>query len=247
MKISNKILYTIIVVLTIIIGLLLNSYKNKVNDNNTITNMYKVANSEITRITNSKGEIETQVEIITNKNTKLLKDLESNDKTIIKLKKEVDYYKNKLYDNSSVSIISSQTNISNSEHTYIVDNFTVDTIDNTGYSNDDIIDLSNFTPIMPTYITNISKYGEWITGKIVANQDSIAYNINIKNELSIVLGEEKQGFLKPRIPVAIVKDENPYTDIKDMKVYKVEKDHTSEFRWFIRGGTLGFLVGFFIK
>lgn len=235
MKISNKILYTIIVVLTIIVCLLLNSYKNKVNENDVIKNMYKIANSEITKIVNSNGELETKIEIITTKNVKLLADLESNDKTIVKLKKEVDYYKNKLYDNSSVSIISSQTNISNSEPTVI---YLPDT---------NVIDLSNFTPIMPTYITNISKYDEWITGKIVANQDSIAYNINIKNELSIVLGEEKQGFLKPRIPVAIVKDENPYTDIKDMKVYKVEQDHTSEFRWFIRGGILGFLVGFFIN
>ena len=235
MKISNKVLYTIIVVLTIIICLLLNSYKNKVNENNTIKNIYHTANSEVTKLINSNGELETKIEIITTKNVKLLADLESSDKTIIKLKKEVDYYKNKLYDNSSVSIISSQTNISNNEPTII---YVPDT---------NIIDLSNFTPIMPTYITNISKYGEWITGKIVANQDSIAYNINIKNELSVVLGEEKQGFLKPRIPVAIVKDENPYTDIKDMKVYKVEKNHKSQFRTFIQGSIFGFLVGFFIN
>jgi len=235
MKISNKVLYTIIVVLTIIICLLLNSYKNKVNENNTIKNIYHTANSEVTKLINSNGELETKIEIITTKNVKLLADLESSDKTIIKLKKEVDYYKNKLYDNSSVSIISSQTNISNNEPTII---YVPDT---------NIIDLSNFTPIMPTYITNISKYGEWITGKIVANQDSIAYNINIKNELSVVLGEEKQGFLKPRIPVAIVKDENPYTDIKDMKVYKVEKNHKSQFRTFMQGSIFGFLVGFFIN
>jgi flagellar biosynthesis/type III secretory pathway chaperone len=235
MKISNKVLYTIIVVLTIIICLLLNSYKNKVNENDAIKNMYHAANSEVTKIVNSNGELETKIEIITTKNVKLLADLESNDKTIIKLKKEVDYYKKKLYDNSSVSIISSQTNISNNEPTII---YVPDT---------NIIDLSNFTPIMPTYITNISKYGEWITGKIVANQDSIAYNINIKNELSVVLGEEKQGFLKPRIPVAIVKDENPYTDIKDMKVYKVEKNYKSQFRTFMQGSIFGFLVGFFIN
>lgn len=235
MKISNKVLYTIIVVLTIIICLLLNSYKNKVNENNTIKNIYHTANSEVTKLINSNGELETKIEIITTKNVKLLADLESSDKTIIKLKKEVDYYKNKLYDNSSVSIISSQTNISNNEPTII---YVPDT---------NIIDLSNFTPIMPTYITNISKYGEWITGKIVANQDSIAYNINIKNELSVVLGEEKQGFLRPRIPVAIVKDENPYTDIKDMKVYKVEKNHKSQFRTFMQGSIFGFLVGFFIN
>lgn len=235
MKISNKFLYTIIVVLTIIICLLLNSYKNKVNENDAIKNIYHVANSEVTKLLNSNGELETKIEIITTKNVKLLADLESSDKTIIKLKKEVDYYKNKLYDNSSVSIISSQTNISNNEPTVI---YVPDT---------NIIDLSNFTPIMPTYITNISKYGEWITGKIVANQDSIAYNINIKNELSVVLGEEKQGFLRPRIPVAIVKDENPYTDIKDMKVYKVEKNHKSQFRTFIQGSIFGFLVGFFIN
>ncbi len=235
MKISNKFLYTIIVVLTIIICLLLNSYKNKVNENDAIKNIYHVANSEVTKLLNSNGELETKIEIITTKNVKLLADLESSDKTIIKLKKEVDYYKNKLYDNSSVSIISSQTNISNNEPTVI---YVPDT---------NIIDLSNFTPIMPTYITNISKYGEWITGKIVANQDSIAYNINIKNKLSVVLGEEKQGFLRPRIPVAIVKDENPYTDIKDMKVYKVEKNHKSQFRTFIQGSIFGFLVGFFIN
>ena len=62
---------------------------------------------------------------------------------------------------------------------------------------------------------------KWRTVSSVSNKDTTTYDVRTYSELSLVLGLEKQGFLKKKKPYAKVSDKNPYTNIKDMRVYQV--------------------------
>jgi len=219
---NNKVLFFVIVIFAITLCVSLHNNNKLANDNKELSNLYPIAQSELEKTINSKGILENKTKVLETTNVKLLKELQSKDESIIKLKQQVEYYKNKLSSGSSVTVVTTETNASGSN------------------VNEPIEYTFDCDSTFPIYKSNIKNFGEWITGNVIASKDSTSINLKIKNDFNIVIGEEKQGFLKPKKPIAIITNENPYTDVKDMKVYRVaiKPKHTA------RNIGIGVLTGF---
>lgn len=130
--------------------------------------------------------------------------LQTKDKQILELQKRVKEYKDKLKEGSSVTIIKGET--------------VYDTIYET---KDSIREILGEISIIDT-IDN-----EWITSIFGFNKDSTLYSLKVRNDYTIVIGEEKQGFLKPRKPFAEVINENPYSVTDTLRTYRVSTNTSS--------------------
>lgn len=75
----------------------------------------------------------------------------------------------------------------------------------------------------PVYESNFNLKG-WIWGSSISTKDSTSYKINYREELSLVIGREKTGFLGlgKSTPYADVTLHNPYSVVKDMRVYQTK-------------------------
>lgn len=139
--------------------------------------------------------------------------LQTKDKQILELQKRVKEYKDKLKEGSSVTIIKGET--------------VYDTIYET---KDSIKEILGEISIIDT-VDN-----KWITSVFGFNKDSTIYSLKVRNNYTVVIGEEKQGFLKPRKPFAEVINENPYSVTDTLRTYRVSTN-TSNFD--MKSATIG--------
>lgn len=138
--------------------------------------------------------------------------LQTKDKEIKELQKEVNNYKNKLGSSGSVTKFRTITNVELREVTKI-----------------DTLRIVNGLDKFPEYSSEINKDG-WIVGVIVANSDSIKADLKVKNDYSVIIGEERQGLFKPKKPFVEVKNNNPYSETESLRTYRVfDKTKKSKF------------------
>lgn len=132
--------------------------------------------------------------------------LATKDSVILKLQKLVKDNQKYISKQGSVATVSTETNIDATVATII--------------ENDPLIPEKDKYPI---YKSNFNLKG-WIWGSSVATRDSTSYKINYKEELTLVIGREKHGFLGlgKSTPFADVKLLNPYSSVKDMRVYQTQ-------------------------
>lgn len=130
--------------------------------------------------------------------------LQTKDKQILELQKRVKEYKDKLKEGSSVTIIKGET--------------VYDTIYET---KDSIREILGEISVIDT-VDN-----KWITSVFGFNKDSTIYSLKVRNNYTVVIGEEKQGFLKPRKPFAEVINENPYSVTDTLRTYRVSTNTSS--------------------
>ena len=64
----------------------------------------------------------------------------------------------------------------------------------------------------------------WVVGSIKASEDSTKINLKVKNDYTVIIGEEKTGFLGlgKRKPFVEVTNKNPYSETTSLKTYQVE-------------------------
>lgn len=80
----------------------------------------------------------------------------------------------------------------------------------------------------------------WVIGNTIASRDSTEINLKIKNDYSVVIGNESQGwFKKPKMFVEVTNN-NPYTDIKTLRTYKVVSPREKKFGL---GPIIGYGIG----
>jgi len=148
----------------------------------------------------------SKIEVIKTSNTKNFINLKSNDKEVQELQKLVKSYGDKLKKQGSVTIFSSNTNV-----------------DTTIVTKVDTIDILKDKLIIkkPLYYSSFNLKG-WVTGITKATEDSIQINLKVKNEYSVIIGEESQGWFKPKKPFVEVINKNPYSETIKLKTYQVE-------------------------
>lgn len=136
--------------------------------------------------------------------------LQSRDSTIIQLQKVVEKYQKKLTAGSSVTVLHTETNVNGTDDNIII-------------IPGDTVLLNNETYVYPQYLDTLGQYGDWITGAVLMTKDSLSLAIKIKHDYSIVVGEEKSGFLGlgKRIPFSEVTDANPYDSVTALRTYQV--------------------------
>ena len=75
----------------------------------------------------------------------------------------------------------------------------------------------------PIYNSSFDMDG-WVVGSVKASEDSTKINLRIKNDYTVIVGEEKTGFLGlgKRKPFVEVTNKNPYSETTSLKTYQVE-------------------------
>lgn len=121
-----------------------------------------------------------------------------------KLQEQVEKYKKQIKNGGSV------TNFTTITETEIKENTRVDTV---------VIDSTKSL----SYSADFNK-GGWVMGSVIARRDSINIALRVKNESTVVIGYDKQGFLglgKGK-PFALLTSLNPYSTTPTIKTYAVD-------------------------
>lgn len=176
-----------------------NLLKGKQNEIDKAKLETKMAITKMISYRNSDSLHVAKIAVIQSDREKDFLKIQSQDSMIVFLQQEVKRFKNKLKEGqSSVTVVESNTNISGSSST------------NISYP-EQSAGVNKL--IFPTYST--FKDTEWLKLGIVANKDSIHYDLNVRNKYSVVVGYDK------RKPFAEITNYNPYTETKDMRTYSV--------------------------
>lgn len=185
------------ILIAVIIGLL-SMYYYKNQDYVEQVDLLEASNDTIKKWKDSNGKAFAKIRVLETREVETFLKLESKEKTINDLKNLVKQNKKKLKNQGSASIIKSETKIDTVTKTIVVK----DTITN--------------KPIYKSFVKD-----KWYEINTVSKFDSTYHKIKTFSNLSLVIGFEKQGWFKKPLPYAVANDENPNTDIKDMRVYQV--------------------------
>ena len=157
-------------------------------------------------------------------------DLPINDSTIIALQEKVKHYKDELDKLRSVTTLSTITKWRTKVKTETIYLTQIDTIFIPG--SDRVVYKEKFSVdsifLTPTYKSTFDLDG-WVQGSVVSNEDSTEVNAFVKDDFTITIGNEKDGFFGESVPYAFVTSLNPYSRTKNFKTYSVKEDKRS--RW----------------
>ena len=163
--------------------------------------LIEASTNELKTWKDKNGQSLAKIQVLETRNEKTFLAFKSQDSTIQELQDLVKQNR-KLFKNSkgTASIIKSETKI--------------DTIAPTVVSQD-----SDSNPIYTAFIKD-----KWYNINSVATKDSTRVTLNTFHNMSLVMGSESQGLFKKRKTFATAKDENPHSNIKDMRIYNVTDD-----------------------
>jgi len=166
---------------------------------------------------NKDGENVAKIRVLETSNRDTFLAFKSQDSTIQELQQLVkenrELFKSS---NGSASIIKSETNIDVGAVTEVTQD------EDTG---------------TPVYTSDTKT--KWYEIKTVASKDSTKIKLKTVHSLSLVMGSESQGLFKKRKTYATAKDDNPFSDIKDMRIYNV----TENKKYFVVGPFVGLGIG----
>lgn len=150
---------------------------------------------------NKDGENVAKIQVLETKNQKTFLAFQSQNETIQELQKLVKENRS-LFKNSrgTAGVIKSETNIDTAAATIV--------------SKDD-----ENNPIYSSISEN-----EWYKIATIANKDSTQVSLSTFHNISLVMGSERPGLFKKKKTFATAKDSNPYSNIKDMRIYNVTED-----------------------
>lgn len=146
-----------------------------------------------------------RIALLETQNVNTFLDLYTKDKEIAKLQASVEANKKYLKEQGSVTNFTSETNIKTSTPTTVVET------------------SDPGSPIYKSPFNLRNKGITWVSGSVVASRDSTLVDLKVRNEYSLVIGEEPTGFLglgKPK-PFADVKNLNPWSETTDLRSYQV--------------------------
>lgn len=150
-----------------------------------------------------------KIAVLESEKVKTFTDLQTKDSIIISLQEEVKKHKKNLKKSGSVTKIETKTEVVYKEKR----NPTL---------NSDTLHFSNIN------------FQEWIKGKLLVQTDSVDLTLKIKNDYTVVIGQESQGWFKPKKTFAEITNKNPYSTIETMRTYAVTAPKTK--RWSIGAG-----------
>lgn len=164
---------------------------------NTENNLLKNSLDTLTKTKNKDGSETAKIALLEN-DTRTFLALKTMDSSIKSLQQEVSKYKSLLDKNGSVTVFSTTTIYNAGSRTSV-----------------------SGTTLNPIY-TAYSKDSLWIKWKTIASKDSTHLDLFIKNAYSVVIGQERYGFLRLKTkPIVQVTNKNPYTTTDAIRAYRV--------------------------
>ena len=147
----------------------------------------------------------TKIQIIETERTKDFLSLQSKDEEIIKLQKTVKQYEKQIKNQGSVTNFTSETKI-----------ITKDSLVTDSVCGKCSFYFSNSNP---WFSVDASVYPTE-----TPNQLNLSLDLKVKNEYSVIVGEEKQGLFKKPKPFVEVLNHNPYSETESLRTYQVSNN-----------------------
>mgnify|MGYP000078317186 CR=1 FL=1 len=154
-----------------------------------------------------------KIQVIETYNPKDFINIKSNDKEVQELQKVVKTYQDKLNKQGSVTIFNSNTNIDTKVPTKV----------------DTIYVPKDGLVVKKTVYNSSFNLGGWVVGTTKATEDSTQVSLKVKNEYSVIIGEESQGWFKPKKPFVEVINKNPYSETDKLRTYQVQTPAVKRF------------------
>lgn len=184
----------IIIVLALLLFRKSNKYEELLQLNEVVTDSLKISK-------NKNGEYVAKISAFETKRTEDFIKFATKDSAVLALQQEVKDMKRYLKKQGSVTNFTTNTGVDVTAETEVIPT-----------------DEPNF----PTYKSKFNLDG-WVYGQSVATKDSTTLDLKIKNDYTLVIGREPQGFLglgKPKT-FAQVTNKNPYTETQSLRTYQV--------------------------
>lgn len=176
-----------------------------------------------------EGNFKANITLLENENADYFTKWNTANSTVVKLQALVTKYKKELSKKGSATVITTDAQIDISEPTIVV--------------------RDTSKPCDPVYKTDFEIMGtgkykdtKWVWGEITATKDSTQVGMRFHEEIDVVLGQEKTGFLglgKPK-PFAEVTLHNPFNKVSTLKSFNVTPPPTKKFGI---GPTLSYGIG----
>lgn len=218
MKISKTLIYIIIAAILLLLfeGVVVYRFSNKskAEDKSLIGSL----NAELTTWKDKDSLSHAKIQIIETEKTKDFLSLQSKDEKIIKLQKTVKQYEKQIKNQGSVTNFTSETKITTK------DSLVTDSV--CGKCS------FYFSNSNPWFSVDASIYPTE-----TPNQLSLSLDLKVKNEYSVIVGEEKQGLFKKPKPFVEVLNHNPYSETESLRTYQVSTPKLK--RWGV-GPQIGF-------
>lgn len=185
------------VAVIVVIIFLWNMYSSRNTEYMEQKNLVEAANDSIQTWKSKNGKNMAKISVLETENSKTLLNLETTNETIKDLQDLVKSNRRLLKKQGSASVIKSETSIDTTTTTTVKE-------DNNGNL---------------VYFGNVDN--EWYSISSTSTIDSTNYKLKTFSNLNLTIGRESQGLFKKSKPFAIANDDNPYTNIKDMRTYQV--------------------------
>ena len=202
MKWIKEICIAILVVIIIILYFTNISYQKEAKEN---ANLVISLNDTLKTWKDKDSLSHAKIQIIETERTKDFLSLQSKDEEIIKLQKTVKQYEKQIKNQGSVTNFASETKI-----------ITKDSLVTDSVCGKCSFYFSNSNP---WFSVDASIYPTK-----TPNQLSLSLDLKVKNEYSVIVGEEKQGLFKKPKPFVEVLNHNPYSETKSLKTYQVSNN-----------------------
>lgn len=184
-------------------------------------NLQEALNAQLETWKDKDSLNHAKIQVLETRNTRDFLALKTNDSLVMELQKTVKDFGKYLKKQGSATIVEASTDFSTSSETEIG----IDPTDS----------------LYPTYKSYFNLDG-WVIGESFATKDSTTLSMSINNKYSVIIGREGQTLFKPGKPFVEVINENPYTQVKQMRTYQVSLPEVS--RWGIGPvGAYGFSMG----
>ena len=158
---------------------------------------------------NKYNESSAKIDVLESDNTEAFLNLATAQGTIVKLQKLVEKNKKALSQQGSAIVVSTEGTLKGTVETKV----SVDTLSHKEEKS--VVYEANFK------FQNADKTKTWAWGSITAKKDSTSVDLHYKEDLEIVIGKEKTGFLgfgKGKM-YGNVTSLSPYSSIKEFRVY----------------------------
>lgn len=203
-------------VVIIVLFLLLLLSINQCNNDSVKNSLNTTILNDNQKTFKDKDSLNHTTNTVIESNTKEFTNLKIKDEQIKSLQELVKKYKKQLASKGSVTHFKSETKINHSFPR--VDTVYVEVV----YENDQ----TDITRPTHAYFYPIKLKDEkdkvWVDGSAFANEQVLDLKLKTVNEYSVVIGEESQGWFKPKKPFVEVTNLNPYSETTKLKTYQVE-------------------------
>ena len=208
-----KVEWFVISILLIVLILSIRKCSNYKYESKEQANLVSSLNDTIKTWKDKNNLSHSKIEVIETINPNDFIKLKSKDEDIQKLQQLVSNYKSKLKKQGSATIF---------ETTIEIEDKVPTKVDSIVYPKDGLIVKK------PVYNSSFN-LGGWVVGTTKATEDSTQVSLKVKNEYSVIIGEESQGWFKPRKPFVEVINKNPYSETDKLRTYQVQTPAVKRF------------------